>query len=426
MTQSERLLALGRAVALEQDRTAPSLAPARRGYLEHVDDVMALREGRRRFVERARSFAWVAAAAVVLLGAGAAYRYVLSERPLGFVIEGQGGEPQVGEWLAAPADEGLALAFSDGSRFELAPSARGRVLEVDAQGSHVMLERGAAAVRVAKRPDSHWRFSAGPFVVEVLGTEFDLAWDPEHDEFVLRLEKGRVNVSGCNFREGRPVHPGETVRASCAARRFEVVSTAAVERESSAPLEPEVHEQATQGESEQAVLDAPRASSQRPTPKPIGWRELARDGRYAEALSLVEADGFDGVLREASAADLALLGDAARLTGRSDRALGAYQALRQRFTGTNAASNAAFHMARIYFDQLGAYARAAAWFETYLTEQPRGGLAREATGRWLESLQRSGNQSSARKVAARYLEQYPQGPHAGLARQVLASQVLAP
>jgi TolA-binding protein len=420
MTEGERLRSLGRAVAGELDRAPVSLNPARRGFLDNVDDVMALREGRRRVAERVRSFGWVGAAAVALLGAGAAYLHFLTERPLGFVIEGQGGQPQVGEWLAAPAEESLALTFSDGSRFELAPSARGRVLEVDAQGSHVMLERGAASVRVTKRPDAHWRFSAGPFVVEVLGTEFDLVWDPEGDEFVLRLEEGRVNVSGCNFREGRPVLPGETVRASCAARRFEVVSTAAVELEAAPPPTPQAEVRA---EELVAAPGAPHVAreSQRPTAKPAGWREMARDGRYAEALSLVEADGFDAVLREASAADLALLGDAARLTGRSDRALGAYQAVRQRFAGTKAASNAAFHVARIYFDQLGAYARAAAWFETYLTEQPQGGLAREATGRWLESLQRSGNPSGARKVAARYLERYPQGPHAGLARQVLAA-----
>src|SRR5690606_3768804 len=167
-----------------------------------------------------------AAAATTLLVLGGGWLVMRWRAPLVMTVEGH-PEARVGDWLAAPEHAPLELTFSDGSRVELAPKARGRVLDVDAKGSHVMLERGAATVQVAKTPGARWRFSVGPFTVDVLGTRFDLAWDPEHDAFTLRLAEGRVSLSGCSFREGRLVLPGETVRASCEARRFEVTADVA-------------------------------------------------------------------------------------------------------------------------------------------------------------------------------------------------------
>jgi len=42
---------------------------------------------------------------------------------------------------------------------------------------------------------------------------FDVAWKPDDDLFELRLYEGHVTVSGCVFGDGRPILPGETVRA---------------------------------------------------------------------------------------------------------------------------------------------------------------------------------------------------------------------
>lgn len=413
----QRLWDLGRIVAVSQDDAVRSsdLSRARREFLQHVDEALAVQANRRWSFPswRARiSLPFVGATLVttvlVLTGSWLVMRW---KSPLVLTVEGH-PEARVGDWLAAPEHAPLELTFSDGSRVELAPKARGRVLEVDANGSHVMLERGAATVQVAKRPGARWRFSVGPFTVDVLGTRFDLAWDPEQDDFTLRLAEGRVSLSGCNFREGRLVLPGETVRASCEARRFEVTAEAEVTQ----PTPPEKASPAV--EEILPERPSPRPALQKES-KVTNWRDVAREGDYAGALALVEAAGFEGFLGEASAADLALLGDVARLAHQYDRALSAYQAVRQRFAGTMASSTAAYHIARLYFDRMGAYSRAAEWFETYLTEQPQGGLAREATGRWLESLQRSGNQAGARTVAERYLQRYPQGPHAALARSIL-------
>lgn len=416
-SREQQLWDLGRIVAVAQDdaRASSDLSRARRHFLQHVDDTLALQESRKWSFAGWRDrilmpFAWATAITTVLV-LGGTWLVMRWERPLAFTVQGQ-PEARVGDWLAAPEHAPMALSFSDGSRVELAPQARGRVLDVDANGSHVMLERGAAAVKVTKGPDTHWRFSVGPFVVDVLGTRFDLAWDPERDDFTLRLAEGRVSVSGCNFREGRLVLPGETVRASCVARRFEVTSEANTTKTAAA-------EEATPEQEETHPKRGPRRAARRMEAKVADWREIARGGDYSKALALVETTGFERVLSEASAADLALLGDVARLGHQYDRALSAYQAVRRRFAGTMASSTAAYHIARLYFDRLGAYSRAAEWFEIYLTEQPQGGLAREATGRWLESLQRSGNQAGARRVAERYLQQHPQGPHAPLARSIV-------
>ena len=149
------------------------------------------------------------------------------------------------------------------------------------------------------------------------------------------------------------------------------------------------------------------------------WRIFAVDGRYSEALSAAEAAGFGAECQRASAADLMLLGNAARFAGSPSRARQAYSALRRRFPNDPRASLSAFDLARVAFDQMADYGQAVAWFETYLREQPAGPLAQEASGRLMESLQRSGNQAAARRIAERYLVQYPGGPHADFARRLM-------
>ena len=92
--------------------------------------------------------------------------------------------------------------------------------------------------------------------------------------------------------------------------------------------------------------------------------------------------------------------------------------VRRRFPGEEAASVAAFDLGRIAFDDHAAYAEAARWFEQYVTERPSGALVREATGRRMEALERSGDHPGAREAAARYLRRFPSGPHADVARSI--------
>jgi len=94
--------------------------------------------------------------------------------------------------------------------------------------------------------------------------------------------------------------------------------------------------------------------------------------------------------------------------------------LRTRFPKSRAASMAAYTLGASAFDQRQAFADAANWFETYLREQPRGALAREALGRLMEARERAGQIEAARSAAQRYLDAYPTGPHEQLARRLLA------
>ncbi|MEM6990791.1 MAG: tetratricopeptide repeat protein, partial [Myxococcota bacterium] len=101
------------------------------------------------------------------------------------------------------------------------------------------------------------------------------------------------------------------------------------------------------------------------------------------------------------------------------RAREALQSVRKRFPRTNAAAKAAYALGRIAFDTQRKYGAAATWFQTYLDERPSGALKREALGRLIESHRRSGASGPAKQAAQRYLDRYPDGPHADIARQAL-------
>ncbi len=107
------------------------------------------------------------------------------------------------------------------------------------------------------------------------------------------------------------------------------------------------------------------------------------------------------------------LSETARLGNRPARARQALLALRDRFPGDAQASTAAFYLGRMAGDR-----EAAQWFRTYLREAPGGALRREASGRLLEVLSRSGDTAAAADAARSYLKQYPHGPHAPLAARV--------
>ena len=152
-------------------------------------------------------------------------------------------------------------------------------------------------------------------------------------------------------------------------------------------------------------------------PKSASWRSLAKDGKHADAVAAAEAEGFGGILKSASAADLLDLARAARYSKSTKRAKQALTALRDRFPKSTQAPRAAYMLGRIAFDHERAYAVAAKWFAKYLDEQPGGALAREALGRLVESQRRSGAHAAAKKSGKRYLDRYPDGPHADIARK---------
>lgn len=414
-----------------------------RGYLGEVRGrLLAPTKGtsRRRFALPA-----LAAAAVALLIASALYWW--TSRPLTFDIDGATAQP--GQWLAAGDDEALLVRFSDGSNVELRSGATGRVEGLTADGARLFLERGEAQVDVHHRSGARWTVDVGPFELTVIGTRFDVGWDPTSETFSLTMHEGRVRVSGPTVRE-RVVDAGEVLTVWVDEARVELARPADAQQpgqENPLPEDdlsspdsneageriptptgsssdggvapPDSAHEPTGGEVTVVLRDGAPANSREGVPS---WRELVRQGRYGDAMDQVDSHGWETVLERATTADLLLLADSARLAGRLTRSAELYRRLRQHHPGTEAAATAAFSLGRLDFDHLGAPSSAGRWFNTYLTERPGGRFAREAQGRLIEARRDAGDADGARQAAQSYLSRYPSGPHARLARSVMGNQ----
>jgi hypothetical protein len=410
---AERLQRLGREVAAEQDR-----ALAQDLSLGSVRAKVIARP------ERHQTHWRTGAALLTVVGVAAAIALYAAWRPRAPLAATLGERPlAVGEWVSATDADAPHIHFSDGSEVALSPGSRARLATLDSVGAHLVLESGAADVRVTPHHGARYRVSLGPFAVDVTGTRFDVGFRPSDELFTLTLHEGKVIVSGCVLGEGRTLLAGESLSASCRAGHFEISALGAQpapsalpapSAEVTAPVEsaPEVADAAPEPEPERGVTHEAPAPS-------VSWQSLSKQGRFADAYALADAEGFDTVVSRASVVQLALLGDTARFAGKPADALTAYQALRTRAPGSVAAKQAAFSIARVHFDQRAAYAEAARWFRIYLAEQPGGPLAREAEGRLMESLSRAGDRAGARNVAEGYLAKYPHGPHERVARQLL-------
>jgi transmembrane sensor len=366
----------------------------------------------------------LAAAGVAFFASAPAASLAFQVGPSEEAIAGLKPRPGVvGELVAAPTAARLPVRFSDGSLVRLEPDARARFVEVRDNGSRVLLESGVAHANVVHRADTRWTVQAGSFEVRVTGTQFDVAWDPLRGLFSITLQEGRVVVSGCAMDQARVVSAGETFRATCKdderGRSLTSSSVPPISAPTSTPAPlaptspPVVVPVATSPAPTSLALPAPPVATSHST-----WRELLALHRYAEAFDVADAVGISSICASTDVATLMDLSDAARFAGHADRAKFVLEEVRRRFAGDERASVAAFNLGRIAFDDAAAYAEAARWFGTYLTERPGGSLAREAAGRRMEALERSGDHAAAKGAAKRYLEEFPAGPHAEVAKSI--------
>jgi hypothetical protein len=297
-----------------------------------------------------------------------------------FQVAGRGG--QVGTWLDATPTNELALHFSEGTRVSLGKGSRGRVTRLTPRGAHIELGSGAVDAEVTHVAGADWSFDAGPFEVTVTGTKLDVSWLPDAGKFELSVSRGSVRVTGPFILQPQEVRAGQVCRVDLNRRLMELGPLTA---ELASPV-PEAPSAALPPSSEPkpAEFAAPQPSS-------LGGRAVSAESLLEEAR-------------------------AARMAGRPDLERAALLACRRRAPGQPAAAQAAYLLGRS-----SAPAGAAIWFETYLHEMPQGLLAREAAGRLIESYKAAGNVSALQSAASRYLTRYPNGPHAAMARQVLAT-----
>jgi transmembrane sensor len=391
-----------------------------------AEDAELLRKERARLMLAARgltrrapvkrwSKVWPVLAAAALIALTVGFFARRQENALSFRTGSSSTAGQLGAALLASAAEPLPVRFSDGTLVSVAPTARARVLKTSSRGADIALEQGSLSLAVVHHEGGRWQVGAGPFTVLVTGTKFDVGWNAAQQTFTLALHEGSVQVSGPTLgAEGRRVSSGESLRVAVREPNTPAASASASASASSSASAEAAPNPADIVSGDDAL--APKSA------KPVvlgSWKRLALDQHYTEALAAAEADGFDATCRAASAHDLVLLGNSARFAASPARAERAFRFARARFSGTHEASMAAFFLGRIAYDQRGNPGEAARWFQSYLREEPAGALAREAAGRLIEAERARGDSAATLAAAQSYLQKYPSGPHANLARSVL-------
>ena len=388
----------------------------------------------------ATSFGWLALPSLAV--AGFLVWLVLRPPVMTFAVGGT-GEGRIGAALTA-SESPLPLRFSDGSEVELRADphagATMRVLYLWRDGASVTLESGRAKVHVVHRPNARWVFSAGPYDVRVIGTRFVLAWNADAQSLALTLAEGRVEVSGGSLPAPLMVVEGQVLQLDPGAVSLRLADESAGEASDSAgpppksagppsdntSLAPVAEESNSASVAEKMRGGTPpdpegRPSDRRRAPKEerSTWLELATAGKYGEALAAAEDEGFAKICDRAALSELVTLAQAARFARNSARSRQALQAARSRFAADPQAEVATFLLGRLALEGHD-YVAAERHFRAYLTKNPHGPLAAEVHGRLLETLEDGGHHESARNEATRYLEQFPHGSYATMAKKIVA------
>jgi hypothetical protein len=351
---------------------------------------------------------WKVAGTALLTAAAAGALLLTHARTLSYTLHGVQDERGV---LATHAHSGAA-DFSDHSRLGVDPET---TFNVDVTGRHAArarLVKGTLHVAVTHAEDTNWSFLAGPYEVRVIGTEFDLSYDPDGSRFAVAMKKGAVCV----------LAPDGTVRALKAGESLQLPTLPTPEPSAVVALAAAADSAPAIGASDAAATHAdksPSGSAPRPGVSQASWEALVAKGAFVEVVHLAEAAGIEQSLGTRSATDVKALAQAAHYSGHADLSLRAWTALRERFARSAFAQQSSFFQGRIYEDQ-GNLTTALKWFNTYSTEAPGGVYAAEALGRRLSLLERLRGRAGATQQAREYLDRFPGGAYAPTARKILS------
>jgi hypothetical protein len=379
------------------------LAGARARFAEKLHGVDTPAPSMWRFVVPALSAA--AAAALVAF-------VVWPEKPLTVSVRGQPGSS--GEFVLAQAGD-EAIDFSDGTEVLLRKDSQLRVTRVTAHGADVLLEKGAAHVAVVHR-DRHtrWNFHAGPYRVAVVGTKFELRWNPETGGLEVEMDEGIVEVDGPGVSKQRVTSRQKLEAFSNPPRASLYLETppAVAEPERAPQTEPPVVHVLREKRTPQAAAEKPKAQGP-------SWRYLANTGDAVGAIRAADEAGFAWLTRSLPKADVLLLGDTAMKARYTAYAREAWLRVRERFPGSDAAVAAAIRLGDLAADVEHDDAQAVKWFSLAVKEAPKADTAPIAMGRWLDVLVRGKQRAAAKKVAADYVKRFPNGERAAEARALL-------
>ena len=379
-----------------------------------------------------------AAACAAVVGVVLGVHGLRSGRALSYDVGG--GAVEESGYIRGAGNAEAAVRFSDGTRIDLAAGARMSVVAPGPHGARLRIEEGRAHFSVMHLPHATWSVEAGPYVIEVTGTVFDVRWSSTDEVVEVRLRTGSVRVSGPMLAEHATLRPGQHLTAHLATRELridenpgEVASPtvtmpppvrAAPAPAATAPTPPSTEPpsgpaalptkrlpapaRAGKGSSARtvAVADKPAVADWAPQK----WSTRVSTGDAAGVVDEAVAHGIDAVVADADGPALVALADAARYAGRKYLAERVLRAQRTRFPGTPAAGAAAFFLGRIADDR-GAPEEGLDWYRRYLAEQPRGAYAAEALGREMIGVAHVSGRRAARELAVEYLRRFPEGTY---------------
>ena len=351
------------------------------------------------------AFAFVAAAAVLTFA-------LWPEAPLGVTLRGQPDQPV--DFVQASATGEEVVDFSDGSEVRVRGSSQMRILGVTPEGAAVSLERGSAHVAVMHRQKTKWVFSAGPYRVHVVGTQFELKWNPETGGLEVEMDEGIVEVDGPGLARQR-VTSRQKLEAFAAPASASLyleplpatdAAASVTRRRPALPARPA------------AVVAEKPAALEKPIVLGASWRYLADKGDSFGAMNAAEQAGFTWLANSMPRGDVLVLGEVARKAKQPSRAMEAWLALRTRFGVTVEGTDAAMRLGHLAEDQRD-LDEAARWYSAAAHEAPNAATAPEALGSCLAVLVRAGHTAEARKIATEYLKRFKNGHDVAAARAAL-------
>jgi TolA-binding protein len=370
---------------------------------------------------------WVAAILPVLILAAVLLRHAYVPQAISYRIEnGFASE----ERHIRPSGASLPIVrFSDGTELRLSEGTQARIRFVTDRGAALAVDRGRLRAEVVSSSKSEWRFDAGPFAVRVTGTAFELEWQPERDQFDLRLEHGSVSVTAPVANEPIPVRAGQWLTIHPRSNEVLIRDLTTNPPVASVPVpdSPSDQDQTVPASANTEISTSPGASTEshshpaNSVETPRNWVTDLAQGKLDAIVRDAQARGLEDCLAKASSEDLSALADAARYSRQNDIAQKALLAQRRRYPGSRKATEASFLLGKLAEASHNDPA-AIGFFDTYLADAPSGTYAAEALGRKMAIVQHASGSASARAIAENYLTKYPQGTYASAARAILHNQ----
>lgn len=327
-----------------------------------------------------------------------------------------------------PATLTGVVAFSDGSQLALDDGTRADVVANQAGRLTLVLREGHARFEVNPASHRQWVIETGVASVEVLGTIFTVDRRPEGvrvgvERGVVLVRSERLPDRVQRLEAGMSVFAPALIAAVPPRAPEATVDTPAIAPPSTGP---EARREAVLA---QPSVRPPRAepvavATPHPTPAtPAEWQPVAKRGEFERAWALLEPS-FSERLGHADAAELVLMADTARATGRhAEAALALTRALEL----SPGDATVAFTLARLELDVLRRPDEAARHFELVATATPASPLRYDAMVRRVEALQAAKELPAALAAARQALVDFPSGAHTErLERLVRALESSAP